>query len=103
MSAAFAVVADPSRRAILDLLLEGPRAVGDLVERLQISQPLTSKHLRVLRDAGLVHARKDGRRRLYELRADPLADVDTWLEPYRREWATRLGALEEHLDSTGGP
>jgi DNA-binding transcriptional ArsR family regulator len=104
MAAAFAVVADPSRRHILDLLLEGPRPVGDLVERLQISQPLTSKHLRVLRDAGLVRARKDGRRRLYELRAEPLAELDAWLEPYRREWSERLDALERHLDETsGGP
>ena len=103
MSTAFAVVADPSRRRILDLLLGGPRAVGELVDRLQISQPLTSKHLRVLRDAGLVQARKDGRRRLYELRAEPLAELDAWLEPYRREWSDRLDALERHLDDTGGP
>ena len=94
----FEVLSEPRRRQILDLLLERPRAVGELVEELQISQPGTSKHLRVLRDAGLVRARKDGRRRLYELRAEPLAELDAWLEPYRRLWTARLDDLEAHLD-----
>jgi DNA-binding transcriptional ArsR family regulator len=94
----FDVLADPTRRRILDLLLEGPRPVGELVERLGLSQPGTSKHLRVLREAGLVEARKDAQRRVYELRPEPLADVAAWLEPFRREWAIRLDALERHLD-----
>jgi len=94
----FDVLADPTRRRILDLLLEGPRPVGELVERLGLSQPGTSKHLRVLRDAGLVEARKDAQRRVYELRPEPLADVAAWLDPFRREWANRLDALERHLD-----
>jgi DNA-binding transcriptional ArsR family regulator len=94
----FDVLADPSRRRILDLLLEGPRPVGELTERLGLSQPGTSKHLRVLRDAGLVAARKDAQRRVYELRPEPLAEIAAWLEPFRREWAGRLDALERHLD-----
>jgi DNA-binding transcriptional ArsR family regulator len=94
----FDVLADTTRRRILDLLLEGPRPVGELVERLGLSQPGTSKHLRVLRAVGLVEARKDTQRRVYELRPEPLADVAAWLEPFRREWAHRLDALERHLD-----
>jgi DNA-binding transcriptional ArsR family regulator len=96
---AFAVLAEPSRRRILDLLLERPRSVGELVERLGLSQPGTSKHLRVLREAGLVRARADAQRRVYELRAEPLAEVGAWLEPYRELWAGRLDALERHLDA----
>ena len=103
MPSTWSAIADPKRREILALLLERPRPVGELTERLRLSQPGTSKHLRVLRDAGLVQARKAGRQRLYELRAEPLTEVDAWLEPYRREWAGRLDALERHLDSTGGP
>jgi DNA-binding transcriptional ArsR family regulator len=98
MATTFDVLADPSRRRILDILREGPRPVGDLVERLGLSQPGTSRHLRVLRDAGLVEARKDAQRRVYELRPEPLAEIAAWLEPYRREWAGRLDALERHLD-----
>src|SRR3954471_13303874 len=96
----FDVLAEPSRRRILDLLLERPRSVGELVERLDLSQPGTSKHLRVLRDAGLVRVRKDAQRRWYELSPEPLAEVDRWLEPYRALWASRLDALERHLDET---
>jgi DNA-binding transcriptional ArsR family regulator len=95
---AFAVLADPSRRLILDLLRDRPRPVGELVERLRISQPGVSKHLRVLREAGLVKVRADGRRRLYGLHAAPLAEVDAWLAPYRRHWSERLDALERHLE-----
>jgi DNA-binding transcriptional ArsR family regulator len=95
----FDVLAEPTRRRILDLLLERPRSVGELVERLGTSQPGTSKHLRVLREAGLVDVRKDAQRRWYELRADPLAEIDAWLEPYRALWADRLDALERHLDN----
>ena len=94
----FEVLAEPSRRRILDLLREGERSVGDLVERVHLSQPGVSKHLRVLREAGLVDVRVDAQRRWYGLRADPLSEVDEWLEPYRRLWAGRLDALERHLD-----
>ena len=95
---AFAVLAEPSRRQILDLLRDGERPVGELVERLRISQPGVSKHLRVLREAGLVAVRADGRRRLYGLDPAPLAEVDAWLAPYRRHWGERLDALERHLE-----
>jgi DNA-binding transcriptional ArsR family regulator len=99
-SAAFDVLAEPHRRTILDLLLERPRAVNELVERLGLTQPGTSKHLRVLRDAGLVAARRDGQRRVYEVRPEPLAEIEAWLAPYRRLWADRLDSLEQHLDTT---
>ena len=99
----FDVLADPTRRRILDVLLDGPRPVGELVMRLGLSQPGTSKHLRVLREAGLVEARKDAQRRVYELRPEPLAEIAAWLEPYRREWAGRLDALERHLDDKETP
>jgi DNA-binding transcriptional ArsR family regulator len=95
---AFAVLAEPSRRLILDLLRERERPVGELVERLRISQPGVSKHLRVLREAGLVAVRADGRRRLYGLDPAPLAEVDAWLAPYRKHWSERLDALERHLE-----
>jgi DNA-binding transcriptional ArsR family regulator len=94
----FDVLAEPRRRQILDALRDGPRSVGDLVDRLGISQPGTSKHLKVLRDARLVEVRPDAQRRLYELRPEPLAEIDQWLEPYRRMWGDRLDALERHLD-----
>jgi DNA-binding transcriptional ArsR family regulator len=98
MATTFEVLAEPTRRQILDLLLEQPRAVGELVDAVGLSQPGTSKHLRVLRDAGLVDVRKDAQRRVYALRVEPLAELDAWLEPYRRLWAGRLDALERHLD-----
>ena len=98
MATTFEVLAEPTRRHILDLLREQPRAVGELVDAVGLSQPGTSKHLRVLRNAGLVDVRKDAQRRVYELRVEPLAELDAWLEPYRRLWAGRLDALERHLD-----
>jgi len=98
MTATFDVLAAPTRRHILDLLREGPRSVGELVDRLPTSQPGTSKHLRVLRDAGLVRVRRDAQRRWYELDPAPLAAVDAWLAPYRELWSRRLDALEAHLD-----
>ena len=72
--------------------------MGDLVEELGVSQPLVSKHLRVLREAGLVSARVDGQRRLYRLRTEPLVDLDAWLEPYRQLWTHSLDRLEAHLE-----
>ena len=96
----FDVLAEPTRRRILDLLLDSERPVGDLVERLHVSQPGVSKHLKVLRDAGLVEVRHDAQRRIYRVRAEPLAEIDAWLAPYRRLWAKRLDSLERHLDET---
>ncbi len=93
----FSVLAEPTRRRMLDLLLERPRPVGELAELLGLSQPGTSKHLRVLREAGLVRVRQDAQRRWYELRPEPLTEIDTWLAPYRKFWAGRLDALERHL------
>jgi DNA-binding transcriptional ArsR family regulator len=94
----YAAVAEPSRREILDLLRGGERTAGDLGAHLQLSQPGVSKHLKVLREAGLVAVRPDGKRRWYGLRAEPLAEVAGWLEPYRRHWSQRLNALEQHLE-----
>jgi DNA-binding transcriptional ArsR family regulator len=98
----FAALAQPTRREILDLLREGERSVGELVGRIQLSQPGVSKHLRVLRDAGLVRVRADAQRRLYGIRPEPLSEIDAWLEPYRHLWANRLDALEQHLDANDG-
>lgn len=95
---AFAALAEPNRRQILDLLRERERPVGDLVEALGVSQPAVSKHLRVLREAGVVEARVDAQRRLYRVRSEPLREIDAWLEPYRELWRGRLDALERHLD-----
>jgi DNA-binding transcriptional ArsR family regulator len=102
MMSAFEVVAEPTRRRILDLLLAGELPVGELVAVLAISQPAVSRHLRVLRDAGLVISRTDAQRRLYRVNAAPLAELDSWLEPYRRLWAGRLDRLSAHLDSMPG-
>jgi DNA-binding transcriptional ArsR family regulator len=97
-AATFAVLAEPTRLRILDLIRDRERSVGELVDRLALSQPGVSKHLRVLREAGLVEVRRDAQRRLYRVRPVPLAEIDEWLEPYRRAWAHRLDALEMHLD-----
>jgi DNA-binding transcriptional ArsR family regulator len=98
MTTTFQVVAEPARREIMDLLIDGPRPVAELVTATGLSQPNTSRHLRVLRDAGLVAARPDGQRRLYALRPEGLAELDRWLAPYRRLWSASLDALERHLD-----
>ena len=95
----FDVLAEPNRRRILDLLADSEQPVGELVSRLQVSQPAVSKHLRVLREAGLVHVRGDAQRRLYSVRPEPLRAVDEWLAPYRAMWAARLEDLERHLDT----
>jgi DNA-binding transcriptional ArsR family regulator len=97
----FEALAEPNRRAILDLLREGELSVGALVERVGLSQPGVSKHLRVLREAGLVRSRTEAQRRLYAVRTGPLEEVDAWLEPYRRLWARTLDDLERHLDRDG--
>jgi DNA-binding transcriptional ArsR family regulator len=97
-STALRTLAEPNRVAILDLLREGEQPVGELVRRLGLSQPGVSKHLRVLKEAGLVEARVDAQRRLYRVRPEPLIELDNWLEPYRRLWEERLDRLEDHLD-----
>ena len=102
MATTFTVLAEPARRRILDLLLERPRPVGELVDQLGLTQPGTSKHLRVLREAGLVVVRPEAQRRVYALNPEPLAELDAWLEPYRRLWSDRLDALERHLDASAG-
>jgi len=94
----YSALAEPSRRRILDLLRDRDHSVNELVPRLGLSQPGVSKHLKVLRDAGLVEVRADGKRRWYGLRAEPLAELDEWLEPYREHWSARLDALERHLE-----
>ncbi len=99
MSTAFEVLAQPIRRSILDRLRDGERLVGELAGALGLTQPLTSKHLRVLRDAGLVTVRVDGPRRWYGLRPDPLAEIDDWLAPYRWMWESHLDRLGAHLDT----
>jgi DNA-binding transcriptional ArsR family regulator len=95
----FDVVAESSRRRLLDLLRTSERPVGDLVEQLGLSQPAVSKHLRILREAGLVEARVDAQRRLYRVRPESLQAIDEWLAPYRQMWNARLDDLERHLDT----
>ncbi len=102
MTATFEVLAEESRRRILDLLLVEDRPVGDLVLHLSLSQPAVSKHLKVLRSADLVESRVDAQRRIYRLRPEPLRDVDEWLAPYRRRWDSHLNALERHLEIMEG-
>jgi len=94
---ALTALADPTRRRILELLRDGEVAAGQLSEEFSISRPAVSRHLRVLREAGLVHSRVDGQRRLYALDARPLLELDAWLEPYRRLWAHRLDALDTEI------
>ncbi len=98
MLTTFEVVAQPIRRSMLDRLRDGECLVGELAEALRLTQPLTSKHLRVLREAGLVTVRVDGPRRWYGLRVEPLAELDDWLAPYRWMWESHLDRLGVHLD-----
>jgi len=91
-------IVEPTRRRILDTLRDDECSVGDLVARIGMNQPGVSRHLKVLRDAGLVAVRRDAQRRVYRLRPEPLQDLDAWLEPYRAEWSNRLDALERHLE-----
>ena len=95
---AYAALAEPHRRQILDLLRTGEQPAGNLVEHLGLSQPGVSKHLKVLREAGLVVVRAAGKQRLYALRPEPLEEVASWLEPYRMFWSGRLDLLERHLE-----
>ena len=98
MTATFDVLAEPNRRRILDLLRTEERPVSDLVDALDVSQPAVSKHLRVLREAGLVESRTDAQRRIYRVRPEPLRELDEWLRPYREMWTSSLDALERHLE-----
>jgi DNA-binding transcriptional ArsR family regulator len=95
---AYAALAEPHRRQILDLLREGERPAGELVRSLELSQPGVSKHLKVLREVGLVVVRANGKQRVYALRPGPLVEVDQWLEPYRACWSQHLDTLERHLE-----
>ena len=97
------VIAEPTRRRILDAVRDGERSVNELVEQVGMHQPGVSRHLKVLREAGLVEVRRDAQRRMYRLRAEPLIELDAWLEPYRAEWAGRLDSLERHLRRTTEP
>jgi DNA-binding transcriptional ArsR family regulator len=99
-TATWSALTDPHRRQALNLLRQRPRTVGELTRELQLSQPGTSKHLRTLREAGLVRVRVDAQRRVYELDPAPLAELDDWLAPYRRFWDRHLDALGQHLDET---
>jgi len=98
MEPAFAVLAEPNRRALLKLLATSERSVGELERRLQMSQPSVSKHLRILREAGFVESRVDAQRRVYRLRPEPLMELDSWLAPFRRFWSAHVDSLERHLD-----
>jgi DNA-binding transcriptional ArsR family regulator len=98
MESAFAILAEPNRRALLNLLATSERSVGELERQLRMPQPSVSKHLRVLREAGFVESRIDAQRRVYRLRPEPLMEVDSWLAPFRRFWSAHVDALERHLD-----
>jgi DNA-binding transcriptional ArsR family regulator len=99
MAATFDVLAEPNRRRILELLLVQERPVGDLVDELKVTQPTVSKHLRILREAGLVEARSEAQRHLYRVRAEPLRELYEWLQPYRQLWEAHLNKPEQHLDA----
>lgn len=98
MESAFAIIAEPNRRAILSLLLTSQQSVGEIERRLRLPQPAVSKHLRVLREAGFVESTVDAQRRLYRLRPEPLQEMDAWLAPFRQFWSMHVDALERHLD-----
>jgi DNA-binding transcriptional ArsR family regulator len=99
VTATLEVLATPTRRHILDALRDGEQTVNQLVRRLELNQPAVSKQLKILRDAGLVTVRPDGQRRVYQLRAAPLAELAGWLAPYRQLWETSLDKLEDALDN----
>jgi len=98
MQSAFAIIAEPNRRAILSLLVSSRQSVGEIERQLRMPQPTVSKHLRVLRDAGFVEATVDAQRRLYRIKPEPLQEVAAWLAPFRRLWSAHVDALERHLD-----
>ena len=98
MESSFSIVAEPHRRAILSLLAASDRSVGEIERRLRLSQTSVSKHLRVLREAGLVESRVEAQRRVYRIRPEPLRELDAWLDPFRRFWTAHVDALERHLN-----
>jgi len=98
MESAFAIIAEPNRRALLNLLATSERSVGELQRQLRMAQPSVSKHLRVLREAGFVESRIDAQRRVYRLRPEPFMEVESWLVTFRRFWSAHVDALERHLD-----
>jgi DNA-binding transcriptional ArsR family regulator len=98
VESAFAIIAEPNRRAILSLLVTSEQSVGEIERQLRMPQPTVSKHLRVLREAGLVEATVDEQRRLYRLTPGPLQEIDAWLAQFRRFWSAHVDALERHLD-----
>jgi DNA-binding transcriptional ArsR family regulator len=98
MQSVFEIIAEPNRRAILDLLVSSQQSVGAIERQLRMTQPAVSKHLRVLREAGFVESTVDAQRRLYRLKTEPLQQVDAWLGPFRRFWSAHVDALERHLD-----
>ena len=103
MESAFAIIAEPNRRAILRLLVSSQQSVGELERELRMPQPTVSKHLRVLREAGFVESTVDAQRRLYRLKPEPLQELDAWLAPFRRFWSAHVDALERHLDRMDQP
>ena len=98
MESVFEIIAEPSRRAILSLLVSSQQSVGEIERQLRMPQPAVSKHLRVLRDSGFVESTVDAQRRLYRLKPEPFQEVEAWLAPFRRFWSTHIDALERHLD-----
>lgn len=103
MPSVFEIIAEPNRRAILGLLVSAEQSVGEIERQLRLPQPAVSKHLRVLRDAGLVECTVDAQRRLYRLKPEPLEELDAWLAPFRRFWSAHIDALERHLDRMDRP
>ena len=97
MTTIFDVIADPTRRRILDLLLQRPHSVGELVDALDISQPGVSKQLRLLREAGMVHVQREAQLRWYHLNPNPLKELDRWLDAYRDSWSERYSRLDDYL------
>jgi DNA-binding transcriptional ArsR family regulator len=102
VESAFAVLAEPNRRAILSMLSSSEHSVGELMEHLRLPQPSVSKHLKVLRDGGFVESRIEAQRRVYRLNHKPLQEIDEWLAPFRRMWSKHVDALEQHLDRMEG-
>ena len=98
VTSVFEIIAEPNRRAILSLLVSSEQSVGDIERQLGMPQPTVSKHLRVLREAGVVESTVDAQRRLYRVKPEPLQEVDEWLAPFRQSWSAHVDALERHLD-----
>src|SRR5215813_1832887 len=98
MASAFEIIAEPNRRAILSLLVSSEQSVGEIERQLRMPQPMVSKHLRVLREAGFVESTVDAQRRVYRLKPEPLREIDAWLAQFRRFWSAHVDALERYLD-----